>query len=176
VGAFHSATGAIESVLKDVSPVTHSIARRLATAGGKRIKMRLLGTDVTSRYYVYNETTTRLAPNQHKICRPVKISEVLYSPLPQRTGKPVTARRIQPVAVQVLRDLVAHKLPFSGPTLPHRLRRSLSTSCQPACISNKRGQLRSVTWSYSDIPLVLRDCASTPHWCYVVYTPTGSFL
>jgi hypothetical protein len=47
VGAFHNATGAIESVLKYVSPDAHWIARHLVTAGGKRIKMRLLGTVVT---------------------------------------------------------------------------------------------------------------------------------
>jgi hypothetical protein len=50
-----------------------------------------------------------------------------------------------------------------------------------ACISSKRGQLCSVTWSCSDIPLVLHDCASTPHWCYVVvsqsmYTPTPALV
>jgi hypothetical protein len=47
VGAFHSATGAIESALKYASPDAHWIARRLATAGGKRLKMRPLGTVVT---------------------------------------------------------------------------------------------------------------------------------
>jgi hypothetical protein len=46
VGASHSAIGAIESALKNVSPDTHWIARRLATAGSKRIKMRLLGNSV----------------------------------------------------------------------------------------------------------------------------------
>jgi hypothetical protein len=64
VGASHSATGAIESTLKYVSPDAHWIACRLATAGGKRIKMRPLGTVVTSRYYVYNETTARLHVQQ----------------------------------------------------------------------------------------------------------------
>jgi hypothetical protein len=34
VGAFHSATGAIESALKYVSPDAHWIARRIATTGG----------------------------------------------------------------------------------------------------------------------------------------------
>jgi hypothetical protein len=50
VGAFYSAAGAIESALKNVSPDgpdAHWIARRVATAGGKRIKIRLLGTVVT---------------------------------------------------------------------------------------------------------------------------------
>jgi hypothetical protein len=60
VGAFHSATGAIESALKNVSPDAHWIARCLATAGGKRIKMWLRGTVVTSHYYVYNKTTASL--------------------------------------------------------------------------------------------------------------------
>jgi hypothetical protein len=60
VGAFHSAPGAIESMLKNVSPNAHWIERRLATAGGKHIKMRLLSTVVTSRYYVYNKTTANL--------------------------------------------------------------------------------------------------------------------
>jgi hypothetical protein len=44
VGVFHSATRAIELVLKNVSPDARWIARRLATAGGKHIKMWLLGT------------------------------------------------------------------------------------------------------------------------------------
>jgi hypothetical protein len=44
VGAFHSATGAIKSALKNVSPDAHWIACRLVTAGGKHIKMRLLST------------------------------------------------------------------------------------------------------------------------------------
>jgi hypothetical protein len=51
VGAFHSATGAIESALKNVSPNGHCIARQLAAD----IKMQLLGTAgtvVTSRYCV----------------------------------------------------------------------------------------------------------------------------
>jgi hypothetical protein len=61
------------------------------------------------------------------------------------------------------------------------LQRSLSASCRPACISNEQGQLCSVTWSCSDIPLELRDCALTPHWCYVVvsqhvYTPTSVLM
>jgi hypothetical protein len=34
----HSATGAIESALKYVSPDAHWIARRMATAGGKTYK------------------------------------------------------------------------------------------------------------------------------------------
>jgi hypothetical protein len=38
VGTSHSATGAIESALKHVSPDAHWIARRLATAGGKTYK------------------------------------------------------------------------------------------------------------------------------------------
>jgi hypothetical protein len=50
---------------------------------------------------------------------------------------------------------------FRAP-LRHRLQRSPSASCRPACISNKRGQLCSVTWSCSYIPLVLRDCFDTP--------------
>jgi hypothetical protein len=50
VGAFYSATGAIESALKYVSPDANWIARRLATAGGKHIKTRLLGTVVTDRF------------------------------------------------------------------------------------------------------------------------------
>jgi hypothetical protein len=45
------------------------------------------------------------------------------------------------------------KRPLSGPALPHRLQRSPSASCRTACISNKRGQLCSVTWSCPDIPL-----------------------
>jgi hypothetical protein len=63
VGAFHSATGTIESALRNVSPDAHWIAGCLATAGGKRIKLRLLGmadTVVTSRHYVYNKTTASL--------------------------------------------------------------------------------------------------------------------
>jgi hypothetical protein len=88
------------------------MARLLATAGGKRIKIRLLGTVVTSHYYVYNETTASLRVlrtlNQHELCQPVKISEALHSPLPQGTGNPaqrslagypLAARRIQLVAV-----------------------------------------------------------------------------
>jgi hypothetical protein len=114
VGAFHSATGAIESAIRDVSPIAHWIALHLATAGGKRIKMRLLGTVITSRYYVYNETTARLCvqraarllaprvPNQHELCRPVKISKALYSPLPQR-------REAQ---------LATHSLPAESSLLP----------------------------------------------------------
>jgi hypothetical protein len=47
VGASHSAMSAIESALKNVSPNTHWIVHRLATAGGKRIKMWLLGMAVT---------------------------------------------------------------------------------------------------------------------------------
>jgi hypothetical protein len=48
VGASHSATGAIELALKYASPDVHWIARRLATAGGKRIKARPLSTAATS--------------------------------------------------------------------------------------------------------------------------------
>jgi hypothetical protein len=44
VGASHTATSAIQSALKNVSPDTHWIAHHLVTAGSKRIKMRLLGT------------------------------------------------------------------------------------------------------------------------------------
>jgi GTPase SAR1 family protein len=44
VGAFHSATSTIKLVLKNVSPDTHWIVRRLPTDGGKRIKMQLLDT------------------------------------------------------------------------------------------------------------------------------------
>jgi hypothetical protein len=47
VGTSHSATGAIESALKYESPDAHCIARRLETAGGKRIKMRPLSADDT---------------------------------------------------------------------------------------------------------------------------------
>jgi hypothetical protein len=68
VGAFHSATSAIESVLKNVSPNTHWIVRRLVTAGGKRIKKQLLGTVdtvITSWYYVYNKTTASLRNPDH---------------------------------------------------------------------------------------------------------------
>jgi hypothetical protein len=76
VGASHSATSAIESELKYVSPDAHCIERRLVTAGGKRIKMRLLGTVVTSRYYVYIETTASLhvqrTLNQHELFQSVK--------------------------------------------------------------------------------------------------------
>jgi hypothetical protein len=46
VGISHSATSTIESALKNVNPNAHWIARHLATAGGKRIKMRLLDTVV----------------------------------------------------------------------------------------------------------------------------------
>jgi hypothetical protein len=104
--------------------------------------------------------------NQHELCRPVKISEALHSPLPRRTGNPVqrssagyplAACRIQ-LVIRALRHLVAHKRPFPGPALLHRLQRSPSASCRPARISNKRGQLCSVTWSCSDIPLVLNVC------------------
>jgi hypothetical protein len=117
------------------------------------------------------------APNQYELCRPAKISEALHSPLLQHTGNPaqrssagypLADRRIQPAALRALRHLVAHNRPISGPALPHRLQRSPSASCRSSCISNERGQFWSVTWSCSDIPLVLRDCASTPHWCYVV--------
>jgi hypothetical protein len=48
-GTSHSATGAIESALKYVSLDAHWIARRLATAGGKRIKTRPLSTAATIR-------------------------------------------------------------------------------------------------------------------------------
>jgi hypothetical protein len=150
VGAYHSATGAIKSALKYVRPDAHWIARRLVTAGGKRIKMRPLGTVVTSRYYVRNETTARLrvqrAPNQHEPCRPVRISEALHSQLTGRTGNPaqsssagypLAACRIQPVAVRAARKFVVHERPFSGAALPHRAQRSPSASCRPACISNK---------------------------------------
>jgi hypothetical protein len=44
VGASHRAMSAIELALKNVSPGAHWITRCLATAGGKHIKMRLLGT------------------------------------------------------------------------------------------------------------------------------------
>jgi hypothetical protein len=120
---------------------------------------------------IANQWATRLltqrAPNQHELCQPVKISEALYSPLPQGTGNPaqssasytLAARRIQPVAIQALQHLVVHKWPFSGPALPHRMQRSPCAS-RPACISNKRGQLCSVTWSCFDTPLVLRGIVS----------------
>jgi hypothetical protein len=128
------------------------------------------------------------AQNQHEFCQPVKISEALHSPLPQRTGNPaqrssagypLAARQIQPAAARALRQSVAHNRPFSGPA-HQQLQRLPSASCRPASISNKRGQLCSVTWSCSNIPLVLCDCVSTPHWCYVVasqhvYTPTPMY-
>jgi hypothetical protein len=67
VGTSHSATGAIESVLKYVSPDAHWIVRHLVTAGGKRIKTRPLSTaaanPVTNHYQSLlhcNETTARL--------------------------------------------------------------------------------------------------------------------
>jgi hypothetical protein len=49
-GTSHGATGAIESGLKYVSPDAHWIARRLATAGGKRIKTRPLSTAATTTH------------------------------------------------------------------------------------------------------------------------------
>jgi hypothetical protein len=81
VGAFHSATGTIESTLKNVSPDAHWIARRLATAGSKHIKMRLLGTVVTSRYYVYNKTAASLCAQQSPISK-----QPDYSPSERRTN------------------------------------------------------------------------------------------
>jgi hypothetical protein len=60
VGASHSATSAIKSALKNVSLDAHWIARCLVTAGGKRIKIRLLDTLVTSHYYIYNKITASL--------------------------------------------------------------------------------------------------------------------
>jgi hypothetical protein len=60
VGASHSATSAIESALNNVSLHAHWIVHRLATAGGKLIKTRLLSTVVTSHYYDYNKTTASL--------------------------------------------------------------------------------------------------------------------
>jgi hypothetical protein len=54
VGTSHSATGAVESALKYVSPDAHWIARRLATAGGKHIKTRPLSaidTDHSDQYW-----------------------------------------------------------------------------------------------------------------------------
>jgi hypothetical protein len=92
VGTSHSATGANESALKYVSPDDHWIARRLATAGGKRIKTRPLSTIATSTtsyrllpvmtsHYYIQETTARLhiqrppagkrpeyLPNEHRTC------------------------------------------------------------------------------------------------------------
>jgi hypothetical protein len=68
VGTSHSATGAIKSALKYVSPDAHWIARRLVTAGGKLIKVRPLSTRAnsydqlpvaTTCYYIC-ETTARL--------------------------------------------------------------------------------------------------------------------
>jgi hypothetical protein len=53
VGTSHSATGAIESALKYVSPGAHWRARLLATAGGKHIKTQPLSaidTDHSDQY------------------------------------------------------------------------------------------------------------------------------
>jgi hypothetical protein len=68
VGTSHSATGAIESALEYVSPDTHWIERRLATAGGKRIKMLPLSaietdhSDQSSYIYQYRTSLNQLLP------------------------------------------------------------------------------------------------------------------
>jgi transposase-like protein len=67
VGTSHSATGAIESALEYVSPDAHCIVRRLATAGGKRIKMRPLSaidtdhSDQPSYSYQYRTSLDQLS-------------------------------------------------------------------------------------------------------------------
>jgi hypothetical protein len=63
VGASHSAMSAIESALKNVSPHAHWIARHLATAGSKRIKMRLLGTADTETSDQWMKIRRRLGKN-----------------------------------------------------------------------------------------------------------------
>jgi hypothetical protein len=205
VGASHSATSTIKSALNNVSLDAHWIACHLATAGSKRIKIRLLGTVITSHYYVYNETTASLSvqrsptserqdylPSEHWTSMTLPTGTDLRSasftsatvhqqPSTEKLGRLPTCCPLNPaIAIWALRHLVAHKRPFIGPALPHRLQCSPSASCRPVCISSKRGQLCSVTWSCSDIPLVLCDCASTPHWCYMVvsqrvYTPTKPY-
>jgi hypothetical protein len=69
VGTSHSATGAIESALKYVSPDAHWIARRLATAGGKRIKMRPLSAIDTD--YAFTQTETSACRQKRCLLRDV---------------------------------------------------------------------------------------------------------
>jgi hypothetical protein len=57
VGTSHSATGAIESALKYVSPDAHWIAHRLATAGGKTNKNAAPQRNRQSSYRPPSKTT-----------------------------------------------------------------------------------------------------------------------
>jgi hypothetical protein len=76
VGTSHSATGAIESALKYVSPDAHWIARRLATAGGKTYKnaapqrnrhspVTATSTETASTSYYQLPLTTASTSQQH---------------------------------------------------------------------------------------------------------------
>jgi hypothetical protein len=69
----------------------HWIAGHLVTAGGKRIKMRLLDTVITSHYYVFNETTTRL----HVQWSPTS-ERPDYSPSKRRTSTSFADRQKSP--------------------------------------------------------------------------------
>jgi hypothetical protein len=70
VGTSHSATGAIESALKYMSPDAHWIARRLATAGGKCIKTRPLSTAASSHYQLtsHYQSLPHLRDNSTATC------------------------------------------------------------------------------------------------------------
>jgi hypothetical protein len=79
VGTSHSATDAIKSALKYVSPDDHWISRRLATASGKCIKMRPLSAVVTIQTSTESATSrycTTSTSQQHSYvssdCRPAR--------------------------------------------------------------------------------------------------------
>jgi hypothetical protein len=173
----------IKSALKNVSPDPHCIVHCPVTAGGKRIKMRLLSTANTV-------DTTPSARQQelylYSMCQPAS-SQPTHPVSAEPTRALPTGKDFQSASftsAPARRQPSAEKLgrlptcPFQGPKFLIGHEHSPSTSYRSTCISNEQGQLCSVIQSFSDIPLVLRDCTSTPHWCYVVvsqcvYTPTS---
>jgi hypothetical protein len=103
----HSATGAIESALKYVSPDAHWIARRLATAGGK---------------------TYKNAAPQHNWHRPFGPAQ-LQQPVPNQS-RPVTSRYYN--NCETTAQLRAQRSP-AGKRLDSSLK--LHESCRPVQIS-----------------------------------------
>jgi hypothetical protein len=163
-GSPHSAMRAIESALKNVSPDAHWIARHLATAGGKRIKMRLLSmadtVDTTpsarqQELYLYSvrqpasshatcaasAKPTRALPTGKNLCSASFTSAPVHQqPSAEKLDQLPTCCPPNPACCHLGALAFSwHNRPFSGPAFPHRLQRLPSASCQPACIFNERG-------------------------------------
>jgi hypothetical protein len=157
VGTSHSATGAIKSALKYVCPNAHWIARRLATAGGKRIKMRPLSavatiptrpvlnqspSVTTSRYYIYESTAQLRVQGSPAGKRPG------YLPGKRRTCTSLAGRCQTPKRCTHVRH--------STPATQHREARPATARCppNPACcgLGNLLYTLRPFSGPPSAVP------------------------